>query len=306
MAPRAVSSLGLIRMTIGLVGVAFYLSHYVKREVFFGPDGVYGFDLLQTQLLSSGSFSLYAVSDSRTYFEVLFHGGLAVSLCVFLGLGGRPVLTLHLVLLWSIYMTNPAFMDGGDAVIIAASSFLLLTRCYDRFAIFRRRALLAEPPSSLRCAIHNTGVLLLASQLSIIYLMAGLYKVQGKMWQDGTALYYILRVPEFFWPGVTPLLFAHPWVLVLSAYGTVLVSVFFPVMIWFRAGRPIAVVAMLGFHIAIGVLMGLTSFALVMMAADCVFVSGHVENMRLALSNRLRSLTPKVVRMLPRQGAFRA
>lgn len=300
-APRAASSLGLIRLTIGLVGLAFYLSHYAKRELFFGPEGVYGFDLLRAQLTSSGGFSLYAVSDGLTYFEVLFHAGLILALCVFLGVGGRVVLALHAVFLWSIYMTNPAFMDGGDAVVIAGSLFLLLTRCFDRFTVSRRKSVRDKSMTPVRCSIHNTGVLLLASQLSIIYLMAGLYKVQGKMWQDGTALYYILRVPEFFWPGITPVLFEHPWLLVLGAYGTVLVSVFFPVLVWFRGGRPVAVVAMLGFHVAIGALMGLTSFALMMMAADCLFVSGHVEKVRLAITATSRSVLTEVVRILPRR-----
>ncbi|MGW5276131.1 hypothetical protein ACWEQP_26910 [Streptomyces sp. NPDC004044] len=40
-----------------------------------------------------------------------------------------------------------------------------------------------------------------------VYLTSGLclYKVQGKLWQDGTALFYIMRIPEFSLPGVSDL-----------------------------------------------------------------------------------------------------
>ncbi len=48
--------------------------------------------------------------------------------------------------------------------------------------------------------VHNLGLLAIVTQLCIVYMTAGLMKVQGEMWRDGTALYYILQVDE----GVVP------------------------------------------------------------------------------------------------------
>lgn len=277
-APRATTALSLLRTVVGVVSVALYVRQYAGRSTFFGPDGVYGTDGIREYAASIGTWSLYALSESEVLFEIVFHVGLAVAVLVMLGLGGRPVLALHYVLLWSLYMANPAFMDGGDALAATAALFLLLTRCYSAFTVVTRRR--QREAGQFASLLNNTGLLLLVTQVSVVYLMAGLYKVQGELWQDGTALYYILNVPEFFLPGVTPLLVQSDWLMVIGAYLTVLTSVFFPVLVLFRAGRPVAVTAMLTFHLAIALLMGLTSFALVMAAFDLLFVNAHVESLR--------------------------
>lgn len=283
-APRATTALSLLRVVVGLTSVALYIRQYAERSTYFGPNGVYGIDGIREYTTSIGTWSLYAVSDSVAFFEVVFHSGLMVALLVTLGVGGRPVLLAHYVLLWSLYMANPAFMDGGDALAATAGLFLLLTRCHSAFTLGRRRQTHETGP--VASVLNNTGLLLLATQVTTVYLMAGLYKVQGELWQDGTALYYILNVPEFFLPSVTPVFVQSDWLLVIGAYATVLTSVFFPVLVFFRAGRPVAVTAMLTFHLAIAVLMGLTSFALVMAAFDLLFVNAHVVR----LHRRARSL----------------
>jgi hypothetical protein len=283
-APRATTALSLLRVVIGLVSLALYIRQYSGRAGYFGPNGVYGIDGIREYTTSIGTWSLYAVSDSLAFFEVVFHLGLVAALLVTLGVGGRAVLVAHYVLLWSLYMANPAFMDGGDALAASAVLFLLLTRCHSAFTLGKRRPKRETGP--LVSVLNNTGLLLLAIQVTVVYLMAGLYKVQGELWQDGTALYYILSVPEFFLPGVTPVFVQSDWLLVIGAYATVLTSVFFPVLVFFRAGRPVAVAAMLTFHLAIAVLMGLTSFALVMAAFDLLFVNTHVVR----LHRRARSL----------------
>lgn len=299
-APRATTALSLLRAVVGVVSTAFYIRQYAGRSTYFGPDGVYGLEGIRDYTAGIGTWSLYAMSDSAAFFEVVFHIGLVVALLVTLGVGGRPVLATHYVLLWSLYMTNPAFMDGGDALAASAVLFLLLTRCYSAFTIVKgRRKREAGPFASV---LNNTGLLLLATQVTVVYLMAGLYKVQGELWQDGTALYYVLNVPEFFLPGVTPLLVQSDWLMVIGAYATVLTSVFFPVLVFFRAGRPVAVTAMLTFHLAIAVLMGLTSFALVMAAFDLLFVNAHVVSLRRRAHSLWNGGTARISARLQREG----
>lgn len=299
-APRATSALSLLRAVIGLVSTALYVKHYAGRATFFGPDGVYGLDGIRDYTSGVGTWSLYAVSSSGVFFEIVFHTGLVVALLVMFGVGGRPVLAVHYVLLWSLYMANPAFMDGGDALAATAVLFLLLTRCYSAFTIVKRRRARETGPVASLC--NNTGLLLLATQVTVVYLMAGLYKVQGELWQDGTALYYILNVPEFFLPNVTPLLTQSDWLMVIGAYATVLTSVFFPVLVFFRAGRPLAVTAMLTFHLAIAVLMGLTSFALVMAAFDVLFVNAHVVSLHRWIRSSWEGATARLSSRLGKAG----
>ncbi|WP_416444405.1 HTTM domain-containing protein [Leucobacter sp. HNU] len=291
-APHAVAALGLLRSVIGICGLAFYLEDYGNRRLLHGPEGYYGHDLLSGYFERSSGWSVYLLSDSLIWFEFLFHVGILVTILIALGVGGRGALGLHFVLLWSLFMTNPMLLDGGDNLMMIVVPFLLLTRCFDRFRIHRPIWTPGPAKWNLGTVAHNTGLLLIAGQVCIVYLMAGLYKVQGQLWQDGTAIYYILRTPEFFWPGITEIIFHFDWLIVLASYATVLTSIAFPVLVLFPAGRPIAVALMAAFHLAIGILMGLTSFALIMIAIDLLFVNQHVVRaageIRLAIARRLR------------------
>jgi predicted DCC family thiol-disulfide oxidoreductase YuxK len=91
-------------------------------------------------------------------------------------------------------------------------------------------------------------------------MSTGLYKVMGELWQNGTAIYYILRVDEFSWPGVAELIYRSPYLVVLGTYGTVLFEVAFLPALFNRWTRYAAAFAGLVFHTGIALLMGLVTF----------------------------------------------
>jgi hypothetical protein len=274
-APRAATALAVLRIVVGVLALVYYLRDYGQRHLFFGPDGVYGSAAVAATTRELGTFNLYSLSDSPVYFEVVFHAAILAAAAVTIGFGGRWAIAVHYVLLWSTYGQNPALLDGGDNLQMIVVPALVLTECTSRLGVHIRPRV--NTPGLVRSTLHNTGLLLIAGQICVVYLMSGLYKVQGPLWQDGTALYSILRVPDFYFPGVTELLFASDTLLVLGAYGTVLSSIAFPVLIIFRRGRLPAVLMMTAFHLSIAFFMGLTAFAAIMVACDLVFASGHVE-----------------------------
>lgn len=273
-APRALTSLGILRSTVGLVSLAYCLTCAGDRHFLFGGDGLFGRDALIDELRRTRSWSLFVLFPDGPAFELLYLALILTSVAALLGLGGRFALGAHWILLWSLYAANPTLMDGGDNLVVLLTPFLMLTRCYERIRLGRPRC---ARRSLIGNTSNNLGVLLIAAQACMVYLLAGLYKVQGELWQDGTALYYILRIPEFYLPGVTDWILEFGWALVAAAYATVLTSVFFTPLVLFRNGRPWAVGIMMLFHIAIAVLMGLTSFALIMIAMDLIFVNGHAD-----------------------------
>ncbi|GAA0662238.1 hypothetical protein GCM10009535_47320 [Streptomyces thermocarboxydovorans] len=125
--------------------------------------------------------------------------------------------------------------------------------------------------------------------------VSGLYKVQGRMWQDGTALFYVLRVPEFTFPGVSHLVYDNDFLVVAGTYITVFFLVYFPLGVLVPALRPWAATMSISFHIAIALFMGLTGFALTMIACDLVFLDKElgravstVSDLAVRLSRRAR------------------
>ncbi|MER7468629.1 HTTM domain-containing protein [Streptomyces sp. NPDC097981] len=257
----------------------FYASQYGDRKYLFGPDSVLPWAEFVTKVHDNGTFSLYTLSSSDAWFEVVFHVGMLAALAVTCGVGGRISLAVHWAFLWSIYQRQPVLLDGGDNLAYVVLPLLMLTRCYDRFSFPTGLAhrLAQRIPSVLRSLsvpVHNIGILAIATQMCLVYVVSGLYKVQGKMWQDGTALFYVLRVSEFSLPGVSDLVYNNDILVFLGTYSTTIFLVYFPLGILVPRLRPWAAVASISFHLAIGVLMGLTSFALTMMACDLIFLSG--------------------------------
>ncbi|GAA1907635.1 HTTM domain-containing protein [Streptomyces durmitorensis] len=143
---------------------------------------------------------------------------------------------------------------------------------------------------------HNAALLVIMVEACLIYATAGWYKIQGSRWQDGTAIYYPLRLDYFSpWPALSDLLASHGLMVMLVTYGTVAVQVAFPFTLFNRRVKNVLLAAMICEHAVIAVILGLPFFSLAMIAADAVFlptsflrrVAGWTARARGALFARL-------------------
>ncbi|MDR7556104.1 MAG: DCC1-like thiol-disulfide oxidoreductase family protein [Armatimonadota bacterium] len=114
---------------------------------------------------------------------------------------------------------------------------------------------------AVRAVAHNAGVALIVAQLSLVYLSTGFYKTMGELWQQGTALYYILRVDEFSLPGRAEVVYRSTPLVVLGTYGTVVFELMFLPCLANRWTRYAVLATGVAFHAAIAYLMGLVTFA---------------------------------------------
>ncbi|MEY9966028.1 hypothetical protein ABIA33_004083 [Streptacidiphilus sp. MAP12-16] len=121
--------------------------------------------------------------------------------------------------------------------------------------------------------LHNCAMLVVAVEVCFIYATAGWYKIQGSLWQSGSALYFPLHLDYFDpWPGLSHLLTAYPLPVFLITYGTVMVQVAFPFLVFNRRIKNALLVLMITEHAAIAVALGLPFFSLAMISADAVFL----------------------------------
>ncbi|PYC87568.1 hypothetical protein C7C46_04465 [Streptomyces tateyamensis] len=126
---------------------------------------------------------------------------------------------------------------------------------------------------ALGSMVHHCAMVVIAAQVLLVYTTAGLYKVQGSRWQDGTALYYPLHLAYFTpWPALSGLLASSMLLVFALSYGTVLTQLAFPVVLWSRRAKNVLLVLMVAEHAGIAVLLGLPVFSLAMVAADSVFL----------------------------------
>lgn len=80
---------------------------------------------------------------------------------------------------------------------------------------------------SLRNASNNAAICLLRGQLIVMYFCAAMSKIQGDMWQNGTALFYTLQNDYFGSPFARDVVVRWPVVSTLGTYGAILFQLAF-------------------------------------------------------------------------------
>ncbi|WP_156727314.1 HTTM domain-containing protein [Streptomyces apocyni] len=291
---RSLIGSALARIILGALGLYYYLRDYTERSYLWGPDGVWPWQNFTGPAAGDG-FSLYSVSRSNTWFELIFHLGALAALLFMLGWKTRIMTVLHYVFLWSLQQRNPVLLDGGDNVTVIVLIFFVFINSGARFSLDARNEEREgkDAEQSLRFRVgsllHNAGVVAVILQVCTVYLVSGMYKVQGERWQNGSALYYILRVNEFGWPGINRLIYESATLVTLITYGTVFFQLAFTFLLLSRKWRVFAVAGGILMHLGIAVHMaGLISFSLTIVALELVIMGdAHYRS----LSRTVRRLT---------------
>ena len=111
--------------------------------------------------------------------------------------------------------------------------------------------------------LANVSLRTLQLHLCILYLDSGLAKLSGIQWRNGEALWRVLMEPRFSVFDASWL--AHvPVVAKLACWTVLVIESGYGVLIWPAKTRPIWVIATVGLHLGIGILMGLWLFSLIM------------------------------------------
>lgn len=117
------------------------------------------------------------------------------------------------------------------------------------------------------------AMLAIVTQLCLLYFSTGLYKVMGEVWQNGTAVYYIMRTHWYTWPGVSELIYQNGPLVVVMTYGAMLLEVTFPFLLLRRETRWLAIAGGFAMHMGILVFMGLVAFSWAMLSIYFVLIT---------------------------------
>lgn len=228
------------------------------------------------------SFSLFGYFDQAWQLLTFHYAFVAICFCLFIGWKTGWVKWLVLIGHLSYFNRNEFVFYGVDAVLIA----LLLILCIapigsalsvDRVLRVRKykndHGLEARPglPASRRGFACQR---LIQFQMAVIYFSAGMEKLYGESWWSGEAPWVALANNE---TAFVPLGFFadHFWIINLMAYGTILIEVAYPFLIWNFKTRPYLLLAVLFLHLNIAVLMGMYYFAAVMAFGHFAFMRRH-------------------------------
>lgn len=264
--------ISLLRIILGLATVFYCLSDYRNRQFFWGPNS-YNSPSVASKSLPHGGFSLYLISDSQAWFEILFHLTIVASLA-FMIFGGRVLTLVQAVLMWSLHLRNQDVLEGGDNLAQIVIIFMVFTVSNAYFAPGakkRRARLRAARRPKASTVTHNLAAYLIVFQVAVLYLTSGYWKIAGKLWQDGVAMYYISRDNGFQMSYRYSHLMSNAYVGTAVCYITIFIELAFPFAVlssraWIRKANALSLE---GLHLGIMAFMGLVCFGLIMIGADC-------------------------------------
>ncbi|MET8324936.1 HTTM domain-containing protein [Streptomyces sp. NPDC005181] len=191
----------------------------------------------------------------------------------------RPVRNVAGTVLWAVLglvLVAGSVTDGFGGTWWLPTVFWVLWIGHGAWWAVNRYAPQSEPRALLDVIanlVHNATLVVIMAEVCLIYATAGWYKVQGSRWQDGTALYYPLKLDYFTpWPALSDILASNGVMVMMLTYGTVIVQVAFPFTLFNRRVKNVLLVAMMCEHAGIALLLGLPFFSMAMIAADAVFL----------------------------------
>jgi len=286
--PLARYGVAVSRILAGVAYVGILLTNIGHRDLLFGPAS--GWVESYREVSPQGVWTGYVAALGDPWFTLYYLLVIAAGAAFVLGWHGRLAGVLLLLGAVPIIEMNPLVGDQGDNILRVGLLLTLLTDCCAVWSLdARRRTRRGEAYAgrgrwslshqftwvrASKVLIHNGAVIALALQLVIIYVSAGMFKTGGGAWKFGTAIAYPLQLDEYrVWPFLNDLVVSTSVGVWFMTYFAVFLQLYFPVLLINKITRRVALVAVLGLHLGIAVLMALPWFSLAMFAFDGIFVS---------------------------------
>jgi hypothetical protein len=263
--PQSPEPMGFFRILFGLVLLANGLLLAPDLLNYFGPDGF--LSLPTSQLVADGLriniFNWLSDANLSTVFVFLFY--LIASFTLTVGFWTRTSAAIVFLTLVSFHHRNLLILSSGDTLMRLISFLLIFSQAGTAYSIDQIRkggVVVASSPWAQR---------LIQYQVSLVYLMGVLWKLDGSTWIDGTAMYYASRLEEF-WRFPVPYLFEHMWTLKLITWVTLNIELALGTLIWFRKYRYPVIIAGVLMHLGIEYAMNIQLFEWLMIACYAVFI----------------------------------
>lgn len=298
--PTDPTTLGLIRVLAGLMLLYTHAIWTLDLDAFFGEQSWLSREVIAEANRGGYSWSTLSWCRNSASLWAMHVVALASFTLLTIGLWTRVAAVLAFVFTVSYAHRTPGALYGLDQVNSLLSLYLLLGPSGSRFSVDAWRARRnASPLTGLAPVAHGTlhyclrdwkrpcvmptqaGALSITANLSIrliqchlcvIYLFAGLSKLQGLTWWNGFA----------FWGGIAnqeyqtlDLTWLADWPLVINTvtHLTVAFELSYCVLVWNRWTRPLMLLGAVALHLGIVVALGMPTFGLAMLIANVSFIS---------------------------------
>jgi predicted DCC family thiol-disulfide oxidoreductase YuxK len=276
---RPTSPLELARIGIGAAVLLHYALATPYLLDFWGDTGWMPRDLALENAgdaWTQSVFFYFTAPWQWTAFHVVF-----LLSCAAFMLGWRTSWVKWIVLAGQISCDhrNPMLIYGVDKILASLLFILCLAPIGRALSLDRVRAVRAAkrvsldampPPYSSAWAGACTR--LMQIQMAVLFLCSGVEKIRGDDWWNGDAIWMVFTTNEFYNRIALDLLASQYWLVNIATYGTILIELAYPFLIWQQRTRPYLLAAAIFLHLQFATFMGMPYFSFVMIMGHMSFV----------------------------------
>lgn len=281
---NAMYGLAITRILFGITGLGLIITNFSSRHYSFGVGSAWFGELSNpsSDLPTIPLFSaFYKAAINPPVFTAMIIGLAVLTLVIIAGWKTRYVLPVYFVYWVSFIELNGVIGDEGDnayRMFMIALFFTDTTRRWSVDAYLHKKKTgnfkNANEGFWLFKLFNNTAVVVMMVHICFIYMSGGLYKAGGNAWKHGYAVYDVLQTQLFgVNPALNDLLTTFGFIVVVMTWSSIIFQCAFPFLLLRRETRIIGLLGIVGFHVSIGVLMGIPWFSLAMIAVDAIFIS---------------------------------
>lgn len=270
--PTDPATLCLIRVLAGLMLFYTHAVWTLDLDAFFGEQSWLSREVIAQANQGGYSWSILNWCRSPIALWSMHIAALTTFALLTVGLWTRVVSVLAFVFTVSYAHRTPGALYGLDQINGLLSLYLMVGPSGSRFSVDAWRARRHGQTFETSSVTANLAIRLMQCHMCVIYLFAGLSKLQGLSWWNGFA----------FWGGIAnqeyqtlDLTWLADWPLIINAltHLTVAFELSYCVLIWNRWTRPLVLLTAICLHLGIVLALGMPTFGLAMLIANAAFFS---------------------------------
>lgn len=274
--PAQPHTLAMIRIFGGAMMFYTHLVWSLDLMSFVGPNSWVTTDLSRRLHEGTYAWSYLWYVDSPALIWALHIAGLVVFAALTVGLFSRVSSVLAFIITVSYCHRLQGALFGLDQVNAMLALYLMIGPCGAVYSVdhwLQRRRSGEHRPLATRSG--NIAVRLIQLHMCIMYLFAGVSKMRGETWWDGSALWFAVANLEYQSMDLTWMV---RWPVLISAltHATVFWETFYPVLIWPRLTRPVFLLMAVLVHGGIALSLGMITFGLAMLIGNFAFIPPHL------------------------------
>ncbi len=263
----------ILRAVLGFLILKDFIIYFNNKEYLFNNNGIVSYRTY-TDITNYIKLDwLYIDFNNETNINLFLVTGIVFSLFLFLGFFKRFSAIVLFLLLIIFKHRNIYLLDGGDNIIwilLPLMSFIdsySFSGSYDRFVDNITKKI--KPYFIILSKYFSFAIII---QLCIIYFFSSLHKLQGEVWINGTALYYVLKSEDFNASFLNNLIAQSTYLVAFLTWTTIIFQFIFPFLIWHKKTKLKIILIGIFFHIGIFLLLRVDNFSFIMIGVYAILL----------------------------------